>query len=194
MNKRKLLNIIIFIIVMVNWLKMVFVFTDTALTSIGLSSLKYFTVLSNLLEAAACVVWLINGNEKIKYIAAVSVTLTMVVVLTFLGPLFGYIPMFTGVSFWMHLIVPVTALLEVLFWSKEKFSKKDNLIACIPLGLYGVFYIGNNLINGRGQWPHTNDWYAFLTWGYPIGFLLFAAIVAVVYLIGLFIRIVRERH
>ncbi|MBQ1304536.1 MAG: hypothetical protein IIY51_06540, partial [Erysipelotrichaceae bacterium] len=89
MNKRKLLNIIIFIIVMVNWLKMVFVFTDTALTSIGLSSLKYFTVLSNLLEAAACVVWLINGNEKIKYIAAVSVTLTMVVVLTFLGPLFG---------------------------------------------------------------------------------------------------------
>ena len=194
MNKRKLLNIIIFIIVMVNWLKMVFVFTDTALTSIGLSSLKYFTVLSNLLEAAACVVWLINGNEKIKYIAAVSVTLTMVVVLTFLGPLFGYIPMFTGVSFWMHLIVPVAALLEVLFWSKEIFSKKDNLIACIPLGLYGVFYIGNNLINGRGQWPHTNDWYAFLTWGYPIGFLLFAAIVAVVYLIGLFIRIVRERH
>ena len=194
MNKRKLLNIIIFIIVMVNWLKMVFIFTDTALTSIGLSSLKYFTVLSNLLEAAACVVWLINGNEKIKYIAAVSVTLTMVVVLTFLGPLFGYIPMFTGVSFWMHLIVPVAALLEVLFWSKEIFSKKDNLIACIPLGLYGVFYIGNNLINGRGQWPHTNDWYAFLTWGYPIGFLLFAAIVAVVYLIGLFIRIVRERH
>ena len=179
---------------MVNWLKMVFVFTDTALTSIGLSSLKYFTVLSNLLEAAACVVWLINGNEKIKYIAAVSVTLTMVVVLTFLGPLFGYIPMFTGVSFWMHLIVPVAALLEVLFWSKEKFSKKDNFIACIPLGLYGVFYIGNNLINGRGQWPHTNDWYAFLTWGYPIGFLLFAVIVAVAYLIGLFIRKVRERH
>ncbi len=194
MNKRKLLNIIIFIIVMVNWQKMVFVFTDTALTSIGLSSLKYFTVLSNLLEAAACVVWLINGNEKIKYVAAVSVTLTMVVVLTFLGPLFGYIPMFTGVSFWMHLIVPVAALLEVLFWSKAKFSKKDNLIACIPLGLYGIFYIGNNLINGRGQWPHTNDWYAFLTWGYPIGFLFFAAIVAVVYLIGLFIRKVRERH
>lgn len=194
MNKRKLLNIIIFIIVMVNWLKMVFVFTDTALTSIGLSSLKYFTVLSNLLEAAACVVWLINGNEKIKYIAAVSVTLTMVVVLTFLGPLFGYIPMFTGVSFWMHLVVPVAALLEVLFWSNEKFSKKDNLIACIPLGLYGVFYIGNNLINGRGQWPHTNDWYAFLTWGYLIGFLIFAAIVAVVYLIGLFIRKIRERH
>ena len=194
MNKRKLLNIIIFIIVMVNWLKMVFLFTYTALTSIGLSSLKYFTVLSNLLEAAACVVWLINGNEKIKYIAAVSVTLTMVVVLTFLGPLFGYIPMFTGVSFWMHLIVPVAALLEVLFWSKEIFSKKDNLIACIPLGLYGMFYIGNNLINGRGQWPHTNDWYAFLTWGNPIGFLLFAAIVAVAYLIGLFIRKVRERH
>lgn len=194
MNKRKLLNIAIFIIVMVNWLRMVFVFTDTALTSIGLSSLKYFTVLSNLFEAAACVVWLINGNERIKYMAAVSVTLTMVVVLTFLGPLFGYIPMFTGVSFWMHLIVPLAALLEVLFWNRKKFTKKDNLIACIPLGLYGIYYIGNNLINGRGRWPHTNDWYAFLTWGYPIGFLFFAAIVVVVYLIGLFIRKVKDRQ
>ena len=94
MNKRKVLNIIIFLIVLITWLRMVFAPSDELLTARGLSSLKYFTVLSNLFEGIACVIWLFNGNEKIKYAAAVSVTLTLIVVLTFLGPLYGYVAMF----------------------------------------------------------------------------------------------------
>ena len=193
MNKRRLFNITLFIIVLVNWLRMVFVITDTALTTMGLGSLKYFTVLSNLFEGIACLIWLYSGNERIKYIAAVSVTLTFVVVITFLGPLFGYLAMFRGVSFWMHLIVPIGALLEVLFWNKETFSKKDNLLAVLPMGLYGLYYMANNLINGVGKWPKTNDWYGFLRWGYPIGFMFFFVILLVTFLIGLAIRKIKDR-
>lgn len=119
MNRSKIFNIIIFIIVMLNWFRMVFGRGDLALTSRGLRSLKYFTVLSNLLEAAACLIWLYNGNEKVKYTAAVSVTLTFLVVVFFLVWLYGYTLMFSGVSFWMHLIVPVAAFLEILFRIKR---------------------------------------------------------------------------
>lgn len=69
MNKRKVLNIIIFLIVLITWLRMVFAPSDVLLTVKGLASLKYFTVLSNLFEGIACVIWLFNGNEKIKYAA-----------------------------------------------------------------------------------------------------------------------------
>ena len=193
MNKRKILNIVIFIIVLTTWLRMVFYASGIALTAGGLRSLRYFTVLSNLFEGIACLIWLYNKDEKIKYVAAVSVTLTMVVVLTFLGPLYGYIPMFSGVSFWMHLIVPLAALLEVIFWNKEKFTLKDNLLACIPMGIYGVYYIGNNIVNGIGQWPNSNDWYGFLTWGYPIGIMFYIVILLVVFLIGLAIRKIKDK-
>ena len=193
MNKRKILNIVIFIIVLTTWLRMVFYASGIALTAGGLRSLRYFTVLSNLFEGIACLIWLYNKDEKIKYAAAVSVTLTMVVVLTFLGPLYGYIPMFSGVSFWMHLIVPLAALLEVIFWNKEKFTLKDNLLACIPMGIYGVYYIGNNIVNGIGQWPNSNDWYGFLTWGYPIGIMFYIVILLVVFLIGLAIRKIKDK-
>ncbi|MBO7676763.1 MAG: hypothetical protein J6S49_04545 [Erysipelotrichaceae bacterium] len=193
MNKRKILNIVIFIIVLTTWLRMVFYASGIALTAGGLRSLRYFTVLSNLFEGIACLIWLYNKDEKIKYAAAVSVTLTMVVVLTFLGPLYGYIPMFSGVSFWMQLIVPLAALLEVIFWNKEKFTLKDNLLACIPMGIYGVYYIGNNIVNGIGQWPNSNDWYGFLTWGYPIGIMFYIVILLVVFLIGLAIRKIKDK-
>ena len=168
MNKRKVLNIIIFLIVLITWLRMVFAPSDVLLTARGLASLKYFTVLS-------------------------TVTLTLIVVLTFLGLLYGYVAMFIGVSFWMHLIVPVAALLEVIFWSKASFDLKDNLLACLPMGIYGIYYIGNNIINGIGEWPFTNDWYGFLTWGYPIGIMFYTIILFVVFLIGFAIRKIKER-
>ena len=41
------------------------------------------------------------------------------------------------------------------------------LIAVIPMIVYGTFYLGNILLNGRGEWPDTNDWYGFAMWGIP---------------------------
>ena len=176
------------------WLKMVFSSTDGVLVSTGLRSLRYFTILSNLLEGFASVVFLLNMKKEkpwvnlLKYVAAVSVGLTFLVVVVFLGPLFGYLFMFIGVNFWLHLIVPVLAMVEFVIYNREKYTVKDNLIASLPMVIYGIFYLGNIIINGVGQWPDSNDWYGFMSWGLPVGIVIFFVIVAVTYGIGLVLR------
>ncbi len=174
-----------------------FFFGKGTLSQNGFGNLKYFTVLSNLLEGAASVVWLVSerkngkaseGAERLKYVAAAAVGLTCITVLVFLGPLYGYPAMFAGVSLYMHLITPVIAVAEVFLLSDAEFSRRDNLLVIIPPLVYGIFYLGNVFINGIGEWPDTNDWYLFLAWGYPIGMLIFAVICFVTWLLGLVMR------
>ena len=163
----------------------------------GINSLKYFTVLSNLLEGAASVIWLISTRkndkaseraELLKYIAAAAVGLTCATVLVFLGPLYGYPAMFAGGSLYMHLLTPVVAIAEIIFLSDYKYTRKDNRLVVLSPLIYGVFYLGNNLINGIGEWPDTNDWYFFLAWGYPVGIFIFVIICIVTWLLGLAMR------
>ena len=126
--------------------------------------------------------------EIIKYIAAASVGLTCATVLFFLGPIYGYPAMFEGFNLPLHLINPVVAILEIIFLSDVKYTRRDNLLVIIPPFLYGLGYIANILINGIGQWPDTNDWYFFFHWGYPVGALIYVVLLTVTWLIGLLIR------
>ena len=193
---RKIINIIIVITVAGSWIA-IFVSSSGTLMHNGINSLKYFTVLSNLLEGAASVIWLIstrkNGKasaraELLKYIAAAAVGLTCVTVLVFLGPLYGYPAMFAGGSLYMHLLTPLAAIAEIIFLSDATYTRRDNRLVVLSPLIYGALYLGNNLINGTGEWPDTNDWYLFLTWGYPVGILIFAVICAVTWLLGLAMR------
>ena len=199
MNKnsiRKYINIFLVIAVLGSWIA-IFVSASGTLMHNGINSLKYFTVLSNLFEGLASVVWLIssrnNGKasaraELLKYIAAAAVGLTCVVVLTFLGPLYGYPEMFAGPSLFMHLLTPVIAIAEIIFLSDFTYTRRENRLVMLSPIVYGVVYLGNNLINGIGDWPDTNDWYFFLAWGYPVGVLIFVVICAVTWLLGLAMR------
>lgn len=60
---------------------------------------------------------------------------------------------------------------------KKKIPFKYTVLSGLPALVYGAFYLANVLINGIGKWPDTNDWYGFLNWGYPVGIVIFAAIV-----------------
>ena len=193
---RKYVNIFLVIAVLGSWIA-IFVSASGTLMQNGLNSMKYFTVLSNLLEGFASVVWLVssrkNGKassraELLKYIAAAAVGLTCVVVLTFLGPLYGYPAMFKGGSLFMHLLTPLIAIAEIIFLSDVTYTRKDNRLVMLSPLVYGAFYLGNNIINGIGEWPDTNDWYLFLTWGYPVGIFIFAVICVVTWLLGLTMR------
>jgi len=194
MKYRKYLNVFIFVIVIINWIRMMLGLSNTGLASSGLRSLKYFTVLSNLFEAYASMMWLYKKDEKLKYIASVSLSLTFITVVLFLGPLFGYRIMFIGSNFWFHLIVPIIAVMEVIFLSKYTISKKDNLFALMPMFIYGLFYVGNIFINGVGSWPNINDWYGFFTWGYTGGVVVFVVISLATYFMGYVIKKTNNKY
>ncbi len=182
-------NAFLAIMVIIQWIILSTSIPDSSFMSGGFRTLKYFTVLSNLLEAAACIIWIIGGDERLKYVAAVSVGLTFTVVMAFLGPLFGYPMMFAGPSLWMHGIVPLAAMAECIVFNRERLSVRDNLWAVFPMLIYGIFYLGNIIINGIPG----NDWYGFMLWGYPGGAAALVIIVCVTYLIGLVLRKLNEK-
>ena len=192
---RKAWNVLLAIAVFGAWGRML-VSGEGTLASTGLSSLKYFTVLSNLLEGFACLYWLAGKGakgERLKFVATVAVSITFLVVMTFLGPLYGYPFMFEGANLWFHLLVPVGAILEQVFLSKGPFGRKDVLFAALPVLFYGAGYLCNILMNGVGEWPDTNDWYSFMMWGYPGAAVIYGGLILISLALGLLFRKVRVK-
>lgn len=200
MKKKKLLtvyNVLIVVLVLYAWLRMFFDPEESRLSSKGFTNLKYFTTLSNIFAGSVAAAWLIQLARKKdtealnrwKYISACSVGLTFLVVLGFLGPLYGFGTMYVKSNFFFHLVVPLMALVEFLFFVPGKMTFRDNHLVIIPPLLYGTVYILNTIIRGVSG----NDIYGFLNWGYPVGILIFAVICLVTWLLGLLLRLV-TRH
>lgn len=208
---RRFVNIFLVAATFGSWIA-IFFFGTGSLVQNGIRSLRYFTMLSNLFVGAAAIAWLTNSFkrdkdggtgssvesvgpgdasvriERLKYIAAASVGLTFATVMGFLGPIYGYKEMLSGFNLPLHLIAPVVAMAEIIFLSDAAYTRRDNRLVIIPPVLYGLVYLANILINGIGEWPNTNDWYFFFAWGYPIGFLIYAVLIAVTWLLGLLMR------
>jgi len=167
----------------------------------GIENYKYFTVLSNEFCGVIAVVSLIRslrGKAQpmlAKFMAAAAVGLTFLVIIGFLGPLYGLLKMYRGANFFFHLILPLTAMAEFVFCpgDAEPVPFRWTLYTMIPVALYGAFYLGDNMINGIGEWPHTNDFYGFLNWGLPIGLLIFAFIMLAIWGIACALRAVRKK-
>lgn len=167
----------------------------------GIENYKYFTVLSNEFCGVIAVVSLIRslrGKAQpmlAKFMAAAAVGLTFLVIIGFLGPLYGLLKMYRGANFFFHLILPLTAMAEFVFCpgDAEPVPFRWTLYTMIPVALYGAFYLGNNMINGIGEWPHTNDFYGFLNWGLPVGLLIFAFIMLAIWGIACALRAVRKK-
>ena len=210
MNKDRIshvLNILIVVFVPLAWMIMYFGLADSgSLASIGIWSLRYYTVLSNVFAMVTSLVFLISklsGGDKAdvffwKYVAACTVGLTFLVVVVFLGPTAknGYLSMFAGANFFFHLIVPLLAMADVMFFCKKEIMIpfKVSLFPSVTVLIYGTFYLGNVIINGRGEGDDINDWYGFVTWGLPAGLVIFAVIVFVIWLIAMYIRIIHNKN
>ena len=166
------------------WLLMVFHNHSDFLSSSGLASLRYFTVLSNLLAGFSALVYIFSVFRRgvshwvviLNLISTTAVALTFLTVFSFLGPLYGYQNMLRGSNLWLHLLIPVTAVLSFCLMNIDPlplYAARWPLFC--PL-IYGTLYYINIVINGLGTWPHSNDWYGFMRWGTPVGFLIFAFI------------------
>ena len=90
----------------------------------------------------------------------------------------------TGSSF---RTVPTTAAYE------PPINLKHCMIAALSTLVYGFAYLINILINGKGVWPDSNDWYGFLNWGMGTGLIIFAGIVLASFGIACLLRGIKKK-
>lgn len=195
-----ILNILIVLLVIVGTVVMISRKPSSAgLTSSGFENLKFFTVLSNEFCGIVALLWLIcfaKGKSfpvLLKLIAATAVGLTFLIVAAFLAPMYPTLNLYQGGNLYFHLIVPLVALVEfILMETEERLAFRYTFLAALPTVIYGLGYYLNVVINGKGVWPDTNDWYGFLNWGYPVGFAIFGVIILMNWGIACLLRFVNN--
>jgi hypothetical protein len=179
------LNMLIVILVIVGTIIML-TNTDSGsgLTSSGVENLKYFTVLSNEFCGIVALIWLIflvKGRKfpvLFKLMSVAAVGLTFLIIAAFLAPMYSELNLYAGSNLFFHLIVPLVAMVEfLLIRTDEKIPFRYTFISASLSLIYGFCYYINIQINGIGEWPDTNDWYGFLNWGYPVGFMIYGVTV-----------------
>ena len=157
---------------------------------------RYFTVDSNILCAISCVFSLIRalrGKTQSKacmlfrYAGTAAVTVTMVTVLLFLGPVFGYASMFSRWNLWLHLLGPILAIVSFVWLERDgSFPEKKHLIlSMLPVIVYGIVYLVMSVVIGAGN-GGWQDFYGFNRSGK--WYLSYIAMMAGTALIGVVLR------
>ena len=178
---KNIIDLILNLVIVISTLLAVgcyFVLGPDILGSVGADCFKYFTTDSNILVAIVAVIMLIFNVRRIKdpnaslpkwvilfkYVATVSVTITLLVVVFFLAPM-GYarggiktfLFYFKDNIFALHLSTPVISIISFALFEKDhKLSTRDSLWALIPTVVYSVVYLVMVVFVKR--WT---DWYGF---------------------------------
>ncbi len=156
---------------------------DTALMAKGISSLRYYTVLSNLLLALlSCPILVMdilclkkNKYEIpswagiLKYIGVAGISVTFLTVICFLAPAAakrgqGYWSMFQGPNLYYHLIIPLIAIISYGFIELNvSFKMGYTALGLVSVILYGIFYTTNYYCHLLSDNNGSYDWYGFLS-------------------------------
>jgi len=176
---------------------------EGALQSTGIENFKFYTVLTNVfcgIIAAVHLIFLLlkKDTDKIRVLklaAVCGVAITFAVVAFMFGPLYGFPQFYKRGNLFFHLLEPVVAMVEFILIRRKKIPFKYTVIAAVPTLLYGIGYMTNILINGiGGPWPYTNDFYAFLSWGWPVGIGIFAVITLMAFAVACIFRAVCNKR
>ena len=176
---------------------------EGALQSTGIENFKFYTVLSNVFCGIIALIYLVlvllkKNTDKLavlKLAAVCGVAITFAVVAFMFGPLYGFPQFYKRGNLFFHLLEPVTAMAEFILVRRQKMPFKFTVFAAIPTLLYGIGYMLNILINGiGGPWPYTNDFYAFLSWGWPVGIGIFAAITLTAFGVACLFRAISNKR
>ena len=124
---------------------------------------RFFTVQSNALCAVSALFMLLfpaaEWTYYLKIIGTSAVAVTMMTVLLFLGPVFGYQYMFKGSDLFMHLLTPLMALVSLCVFERRGISFAKSFIGIIPVALYGPLYMYKILFAPEGK--RWEDFYGF---------------------------------
>ena len=139
----------------------------------GLKQFRFFTVLSNTLCGIAALMMAIGqirGNVSqfvfmMKYLGTVSVTLTFLTVLLFLGPTQGGYAkwFFEGDFFYTHLVGPLLAMLSFFLMERRKMTFGSAMLGLLPMLLYGAVYLYKVMFAPEGE--RWEDFYGFTKFG-----------------------------
>lgn len=178
-------------------IKMVGTRRNGVLVSGGLGAFKYYTVLSNVFCAASCLCsvfhFLIKRSSDLpswlyvfRLMGSSVVSVTFLVVLFFLGLIYGYKTMFSGVNFWLHLVGPVLAIAsQFLLKQAMPMPLGISFWGIVPTVFYGVGYISVNAVQWTGKSNPATDFYYFLNWGWGVGIVILLGIFLVNWLVSL---------
>ena len=143
----------------------------------GKSAFRFFTCQSNVLCAAAALMTAVSQLTGtlpewiwiLKYIGTAAVTVTMMTVLLFLGPVYSYKELLKGSDLFMHLLTPLLALVSFCVFEKRGMSFGLALTGILPVVLYGPLYLYKVLYAPEGK--RWDDFYAFNKTGkWPVSF------------------------
>lgn len=113
------------------------------------TAIRYFTVQSNFLCGAVCLLAALYGLKgeipfwvsTLKYIGTCAVTVTFVTVFAYLGPRFhNWDVLLKDGNLWMHLFCPVLAIVSYLCWDRVPAPFPYVFLGILPMILYGILY------------------------------------------------------
>ena len=142
---------------------------------------RFFTILSNLLCAFACLlvlVFRIVGKVPasvlvLKYVGTSCVTLTFLTVMLFLGPfVYSYKQLLSGPDLFFHAVNPLLAIVSYLAWARAQGSFSHVLLGTLPVLLYACLYLKKVVLD-----PEEKRWEDF--YGLNKGHWLFSFIIMV---------------
>ena len=154
--------------------------------------------LSSIIMIVFCIKGLMGKKNSIpkwatifKLTGSVSLALTFIVVLIFLGPIQvlsgrSYLLLFVGEMFFLHLLNPIIAAYSFVFIERDnKLDKKANIIALIPTIIYSIVYL--MMVCVFKKWA---DFYSFTLGGryYFIPIVIIVIYATVYYVAKLFIN------
>ncbi len=113
----------------------------------GKRAFRYFTTQSNVLCAISALFMCFFPDTSwayyLKIIGTCAVTVTMLTVLLFLGPIYGYKVLFKGSDFFMHLLTPLLALFSLCILERRGLNFSTSFIGLLPVALYAPLYLYN---------------------------------------------------
>ncbi len=191
-------DIIIVVLVFFALILMMTAPSEDSLSAKGWTAFKYYTVQSNVFCALSSLVslayTLIKRNEAVPdalYVFNLTgttvVTVTFLVVIGFLGPVYGYGFMYLRANLFFHLIVPLISMAKMLFIKpKRKYPLSVTLWGILPTFLYGAVYAIINAVSWTGKSNPETDIYGFLFWGWGIGAVFLVSICLLSWFVSVF--------
>lgn len=168
---------------------------------------KFFTVDSNIFMGIIALVFVILQIKKqeitknmyrLKLMSTSSVSLTFIIVFTYLGPISkdGIKSMLQNSNMFFHLIIPVLSIINFITFEKtDKLKLKDTLYGTIPTIIYAIFYMTNLLLHvENGKVSPIYDWYWFVQNGIKTAIIVAPMIILISYIISLILWKINKRR